>query len=82
MTKRNLFALLLLAMTATWQTAAAQPKFSIPHGLYNVESMTVAIQPTDALAEVRYTTDGSEPTVGSTLYTEPLNCREQLSCVL
>ena len=72
MTKRNLFALLLLAMTATWQTAAAQPKFSTPHGLYNVESLTVSIQPTDASAEVRYTTDGSEPTVGSTLYTEPL----------
>ena len=47
----------LIALTAT-----AQTKFSEPHGLYDVTSLTVSITPTDATAEVRYTTDGSEPT--------------------
>ena len=53
-------------------TVMAQPKFSEPHGLYDVTSLTVGITPTDATAEVRYTTDGSEPTAQSSLYTEPL----------
>ena len=53
-------------------TVAAQPKFSEPHGLYDVTSLTIGITPTDATAEVRYTTDGSEPTAQSSLYTEPL----------
>ena len=53
-------------------TVMAQPKFSEPHGLYDVTSLTVGITPTDATAEVRYTTDGSEPTAQSCLYTEPL----------
>ena len=50
-------------------TVMAQPKFSEPHGLYDVTSLTVGITPTDATAEVRYTTDGSEPTAQSSLYT-------------
>ena len=53
-------------------TVAAQPKFSEPHGLYDVTSLNIGITPTDATAEVRYTTDGSEPTAQSSLYTEPL----------
>ena len=53
-------------------TVMAQPKFSEPHGLYDVTSLTVGITPMDATAEVRYTTDGSEPTAKSSLYTEPL----------
>ena len=53
-------------------TVMAQPKFSEPHGLYDVTSLTIGITPTDATAEVRYTTDGSEPTAQSSLYTEPL----------
>ena len=57
----------LIALTAT-----AQTKFGEPHGLYDVTSLTVSITPTDATAEVRYTTDGSEPTAQSSLYTEPL----------
>jgi endoglucanase len=82
MKKKKLFALLLLALTATWQTASAQPKFSMPHGLYDVESLTVTIQPTDASAEIRYTTDGSEPTAESPLYTVPLELSKTTSCVL
>ena len=53
-------------------TVMAQPKFSEPHGLYDVTSLNIGITPTDATAEVRYTTDGSEPTAQSSLYTEPL----------
>ena len=53
-------------------TVMAQPKFSEPHGLYDVTSLTIGITSTDATAEVRYTTDGSEPTAQSSLYTEPL----------
>ena len=49
----------------------AQPSFSMPHGLYD-ESITVAITPMNAGAEIYYTTDGSTPTAESTHYTSPL----------
>ncbi len=49
----------------------AQPHFSQPHGLYDGGSITVSIT-SDEGAEIRYTTDGSEPNAGSTLYTNPL----------
>ena len=55
----------------TWD-ATAQPRFDLPHGLYDEASMTVGITPQGADSEIRYTTDGSEPTAQSTLYTEPL----------
>ena len=50
----------------------AQPKFSLPHGLYDENSIHVTITPTDASAVVYYTTDGSTPTSGSTRYASPL----------
>lgn len=53
-------------------TLEAQPMFSEHHGLYDVDRLDVSVTPTDATAEVRYTTDGSEPTAQSSLYTEPL----------
>jgi len=59
-------------LVAIGWTVSAQPRFSQPHGLYDAESLTVAIEPTDASAAVYYTTDGSEPTAASTLYTAPL----------
>ena len=69
MKKKCLIAIaaLLAAMTG-W----AQPKFSLPHGLYEEESITVSITPQDVEAEVRYTLDGSEPDAQSSRYTEPL----------
>ena len=62
----------MLAVTA----GMAQPQFSMPHGLYEESSINVAITPADATAEVYYTTDGSEPTTASTLYTGPLTLTE------
>ena len=55
----------------TW-AATAQPRFDLPHGLYDEASLMVGITPQGADSEIRYTTDGSEPTAQSTLYTEPL----------
>ncbi|MBO5467117.1 MAG: CotH kinase family protein [Prevotella sp.] len=50
----------------------SQPKFSIPHGLYDDAAITVDIMKTDATATVHYTTDGSMPTADSKKYTSPL----------
>ena len=67
--KRKLFiTMAVLAATA----AMAQPKFSLPHGLYDESSLNVTITPQDATAEVYYTTDGSAPTTESNRYTTPL----------
>ncbi|MBQ8487404.1 MAG: CotH kinase family protein [Prevotella sp.] len=57
-------------------TMHAQPQFSQPHGLYDGGSLTVAITPNDATAAIRYTTDGSEPTMSSRQYTAPLTLTE------
>ena len=51
--------------------ALAQPQFSKPHGLYN-EPIRIIVKPTTDGATIRYTLDGSEPTVESTLYEQPL----------
>lgn len=53
-------------------TATAQPRFSLPHGLYDEANLVVSITPQMTDSEIRYTTDGSEPTAQSRLYTEPL----------
>ena len=67
--KRKFLSLTMLLAAAT---AAAQPKFSQPHGLYDQKSLTVAITPKDADADVYFTTDGSTPTIDNELYVEPL----------
>ncbi|MBR2114985.1 MAG: CotH kinase family protein [Prevotella sp.] len=67
--KRNLLALMAVLATIA---STAQPKFSMPHGLYDEQSINVTITPTDASAEVYYTTDGSTPTAASTRYASPL----------
>ena len=67
--KKHVLALMtVLAATAVM----AQPKFSMPHGLYSEKSISVTITPADISAEVYYTTDGSEPTAASTRYSGPL----------
>ena len=50
----------------------AQPQFSQPHGLYDGGSLSVGMTAQDAEATIRYTTDGSEPTATSILYSAPL----------
>ena len=50
----------------------AQPQFSQPHGLYDGGSLSVGMMAQDAEATIRYTTDGSEPTATSILYSAPL----------
>ena len=65
--KRTILYLSLLLSLAV----QAQPKFSEPHGLYDAGSLTVSITGSDG-ADIRYTTDGSEPSAQSRLYSKPL----------
>ena len=67
--KRKLFTVMAMLMAIA---SMAQPKFSLPHGLYDKSSISVTITPADASAAVYYTTDGSTPTTASTRYTAPL----------
>jgi len=64
--KQSLCLCLLICSQSAW----AQ-QFSKPHGIYCTPT-TVAIIPSDGQAEIRYTLDGSEPTIESERYTEPL----------
>ncbi|HLH57143.1 MAG TPA: CotH kinase family protein [Verrucomicrobiae bacterium] len=53
----------------------AEPKFSIPGGLYT-NSVTVELSARNPSEIVRYTTDGSEPTDSSTQYSGPIQISE------
>ena len=66
---QRLFTPLLLLLATTM---SAQPQFSQPHGLYDGGSLSVTITPSQDGAVVRYTTDGSEPTATSQLYSGAL----------
>lgn len=58
--------------TARWAGAVEPVTFSVPHGLYTAP-LTVALATATANAAIRYTLDGSEPTLTTGLpYTEPL----------
>lgn len=65
--KRTILYLSLLLSLA----AQAQPKFSEPHGLYDVGSLIVSMTGSEGV-DIRYTTDGSEPSAQSRLYSKPL----------
>ena len=52
-------------------SAVAMPAFSVPSGYYTAP-VTVTISTATDGASVHYTTDGSDPTASSTLYTEPV----------
>lgn len=54
----------------------AQPQFSKPHGLYTQSSITVGISPVFPGAEVRYTMDGSTPTINSQRYSGELTLKK------
>ena len=60
--RRTFTLCLLLTAMGLW----AQ-QLSMPHGLYT-QLMTVTITPSDGQAEIRYTLDGSEPTMESPVY--------------
>jgi N-acetylneuraminic acid mutarotase len=51
--------------------AAATPTFSVPTGTYS-SVQTVSISDTTNGATIYYTTDGTTPTTGSTVYTGPI----------
>ena len=64
-----------LALLAALLPAVAfsQPRFSQSHGLYaQGQTLSVAIS-SETGTDIRYTTDGSEPTLQSARYTQPLN---------
>ena len=62
----------LMTISTSW----AQVQFSQPHGLYEVDELTVTIIPSEEGLDIRYTTDGSLPTMQSPLYKEPLKLKE------
>ena len=63
---------LIFVGVMTALTALAQPKFSQPHGLYDGGTLSVAISSNVIGVTIRYTTDGSEPTLNSPIYTTPI----------
>ena len=67
---RKLYLLIFLLCVALFINA--QPRFSLPHGIYDSSSITVAISHDDPSADVYYTTDGSTPSYLSHRYTSPL----------
>lgn len=67
---RKLYLLIFLLCVALFINA--QPRFSLPHGIYDSSSITVAISHDDPSADVYYTTDGSMPSHLSNRYTSPL----------
>ena len=67
---RKLYLLIFLLCVALFINA--QPRFSLPHGIYD-SSITVAISHDDPSEDVYYTTDGSTPSYLSNRYTSPLS---------
>ena len=68
---RKLYLLIFLLCVALFINA--QPRFSLPHGIYDSSSITVAISHDDPSADVYFTTDGSTPSYLSNRYTSPLS---------
>lgn len=51
---------------------ATKPVFSVAPGFYNT-AQTVSLSSPDINVQIRYTTDGSQPTAASPLYSAPIN---------
>ncbi len=60
-----------IRISGALQGGVATPMFDPPSG-YFVQPVSVAISTTTPNATIRYTTNGSEPTATSTLYTAPI----------
>lgn len=58
-----------------YTNVTSQPAFNKPHGLYQTP-LIISITGNEQDSEIRYTTDGSEPTVKSKLYKGPFMVRE------
>ncbi len=71
----NKFITAIICLTFSLM-AWAQVRFDQPHGLYEVNELTVAITPSEEGMAIHYTTDGSVPTTESPLYTDPLKLKE------
>ncbi|MFA5499050.1 MAG: chitobiase/beta-hexosaminidase C-terminal domain-containing protein [Candidatus Cloacimonadia bacterium] len=56
----------------------AAPEFSLPGGLYETPQI-VELTCATPNAEIRFTVDGSEPTITSNIYTEPIDVTENLA---
>ncbi|MFW5852386.1 MAG: CotH kinase family protein, partial [Bacteroidota bacterium] len=56
----------------TIKGAAPAPTFSIPAGFYS-SSQNISLNSSVSGAVIRYTTDGTEPTESSPIYTEPIS---------
>ncbi|MGI6197641.1 MAG: chitobiase/beta-hexosaminidase C-terminal domain-containing protein [Candidatus Cloacimonadaceae bacterium] len=61
-----------IRVTASSQGAVAMPVFDPPAGVYT-SAIDVSITSATDGAEIRYTTDGSDPSASSTLYSNPIH---------
>ena len=57
---------------ANFEWSVAAPTFSPPPGTYTNDPQYVALTSASSGASIRFTTDGTEPTSGSTLYSGPI----------
>lgn len=64
--------LLFLGSWLGWVSMWAQVRLSQPHGLYEGDKLMIEMSPSVIGAELRYTIDGTVPTMESPIYTEPL----------
>ena len=64
--------LLFLVSWLGWVSMWAQVRLSQPHGLYEGDKLMIEMSPSVIGAELRYTIDGTVPTMESPIYTEPL----------
>ena len=74
---KRVFYLILASMCVTIWANAQKLRFSQPHGFYDAEFTTEILCDVD-LPEgviIHYTLDGSEPTLESPIYTQPLHVK-------
>lgn len=68
---KRIYAFFVFALVIA-QVSWGQVRFDQPHGLYEVDELTVTIASSEEGMEIRYTTDGTVPTMESPQYTAPL----------